>query len=115
MLVLLAWLAIGLPSGSFAGKLSEVQTNDNASFLPESAESTEVLEALEGFQEQETFPAIVVIERRAGVTQDDLAWLEDLGSEASNLDGVVSVGNVAPSSDGEAAQLVVELDARDFE
>ena len=115
MLVLLAWLAIGLPSGSFAGKLSEVQTNDNASFLPESAESTEVLEALEGFQEQETFPAIVVIERRAGVTQDDLAWLEDLGSEASNLDGVVSVGNVAPSGDGEAAQLVVELDARDFE
>ncbi len=115
LLVLMAWLLIGLPSGSFAGKLSEVQTNDNASFLPESAESTEVLEALEGFQDQETFPATVVMERQGGVTQDDLAWLEDLGSEASDLRGVVSVGQVTPSSDGQAAQLVVELDARDFE
>jgi RND superfamily putative drug exporter len=115
LLVLMAWLLIGLPSGSFAGKLSEVQTNDNASFLPESAESTEVLEALEDFQDQETFPATVVIERRGGVTQDDLAWLEDLGSQAADVEGVVSVGEVTPSSDGEAAQLVVELDARDFE
>ena len=111
----MAWLVIGLPSGSFAGKLSEVQTNDNASFLPESAESTEVLEAFEDFQEQETFPATVVIERRGGVTQDDLAWLEDRGSQAAGLTGVVTVAEVTPSSDGEAAQLVVELDARDFE
>jgi RND superfamily putative drug exporter len=111
----MAWLLIGLPSGSFAGKLSEVQTNDNASFLPESAESTEVLEALEDFQERETFPATVVIERRGGVTQDDLAWLEDLSSQAADVEGVVAVAEVTPSSDGEAAQLVVELDARDFE
>jgi len=115
LLVVLAWLAIGLPSGSFAGRLAEVQTNDSASFLPESAESTDVLEALEGFQEQETFPAIVAVERRTGVSQGDLAWLGELGTSAADLEGVTSVGRPTPSTDGEAAQLVVELDARDFD
>ena len=32
--VVLAWLVIGGVSGPFAGRLSEVATNDNAAFLP---------------------------------------------------------------------------------
>ena len=38
--VVLLWLFVGGPLGSFAGRLAEVQKNDNAAFLPKSAEST---------------------------------------------------------------------------
>lgn len=36
------WLLFGLAGGQFQGKLSSVQKNDNASYLPKSAESTKV-------------------------------------------------------------------------
>jgi len=117
LLVVVVWLGWGIPSGAFAGKLAEVQTNDNASFLPESAESTEVLDALADFQDEETFPAVVVAERTSGLTRDDLAWMDDYGTRVADEDGVVAggVGRPLPSEDGEAVQLVVQLDARDFD
>ncbi|HKS47384.1 MAG TPA: hypothetical protein VJT49_20190 [Amycolatopsis sp.] len=40
VLVVLAWLAIGFLAIPFAGKLSEVSSNDPSSFLPAGAEST---------------------------------------------------------------------------
>jgi len=38
--VLIAWLVLGSLGGPTVGKLSEVQENDNANFLPKQAEST---------------------------------------------------------------------------
>lgn len=43
-----------------AGRLGEVATNDQAAFLPRSAESTQVVEARKTFRQDETLPAIVV-------------------------------------------------------
>ncbi|NUW42575.1 MMPL family transporter [Nonomuraea rhodomycinica] len=59
-LLVLAWLAAGGATGPFAGRLTEVSTNDQAAFLPESAESTRVLEVQDRFREGETQPLIVV-------------------------------------------------------
>ncbi|MEV4084237.1 hypothetical protein AB0J43_28635, partial [Nonomuraea fuscirosea] len=59
-LLVLAWLAVGGGLGPFAGKLTEVSTNDQAAFLPQSAESTRVLEAQEEFRQGDTQPLIVV-------------------------------------------------------
>ena len=42
LLALVAWLGLAGVGGPLVGRLSEVQKNDNASFLPRSAESTEV-------------------------------------------------------------------------
>ncbi|MEU8307791.1 MMPL family transporter [Actinomadura sp. NPDC048955] len=58
--LLLIWLAIGGAFGPYAGKLGEVSTNDQAAFLPRSAESTQVLREQQAFAEKETVPAIVV-------------------------------------------------------
>lgn len=58
--LVLAWLVVGGAFGSYAGKLGEVATNDQASFLPQSAESTRVVEAQKAFSSQETVPAVVV-------------------------------------------------------
>ena len=44
----------------------EVQRNDNSSFLPENAESTEVSTSWPRFSDEQTFPAFVLLERDGG-------------------------------------------------
>ncbi|MFF0201430.1 MMPL family transporter [Streptomyces sp. NPDC005017] len=60
LLVVVAWLAIGGGLGPYAGKLGEVSTNDQAAFLPRSAESTQVIEAQEAFRQAESLPAVII-------------------------------------------------------
>src|SRR4051812_41322573 len=71
LVVVLLWLVVGGPLGSFAGRLSEVQKNDNASFLPKSTESTTVLDELQRFSGKQSLPATVVFERDGGLTPSD--------------------------------------------
>ncbi|MFF9405185.1 MMPL family transporter [Streptomyces anandii] len=60
-LALLAlWLGIGGAFGPFAGRLGEVATNDQAAFLPRSAESTEAVAEQAAFRQGEALPVIVV-------------------------------------------------------
>src|SRR3954449_10433679 len=65
-LVVLLWLGLGGPLGSFNGKLSAVQENDNAAFLPDSAESTQVTELLRGFDTERSLPVILLWESDGG-------------------------------------------------
>lgn len=60
LVLLIVWLGIGGTLGPYAGRLGEVATNDQAAFLPQSAESTQVLKAGKEFDRSETLPAIVV-------------------------------------------------------
>ncbi|HET8560868.1 MAG TPA: MMPL family transporter [Marmoricola sp.] len=100
-LVVLAWLAIGAATGPLAGKLSEVQTNDETTFLPTSAESTQVAALQRRFADQQTVPALVVLARAHGLTAQDRAW-------AASLDLPRAVGPI-PSRDGKALEIVVPL------
>ncbi|MDP3894067.1 MMPL family transporter, partial [Nocardioides sp.] len=113
--IVVTWLFIGGPLGSFAGQLSTIQENDNAAFLPQSAESTLALNALLEFQDEETFPTTVVFERRGGLTTEDEAAIAAYAEELAGIE-LVPEGGVAgpiPSADGEAAQLVVQAAASD--
>src|SRR6185436_5080048 len=60
VVLLVAWLGIGGTLGPYAGRLGEVSTNDQAAFLPRSAESTKVVAQQRAFQRAGTLPAIVV-------------------------------------------------------
>lgn len=115
--VLLLWVFVGGPLGSFAGQLTSVQENDNAAFLPQTAESTRALEKLVAFADEETIPAQLVAERPGGLTETDLAALEGWAPEIQAVTGVADDGVRGPltSDDGDAAQLVITLDARDGE
>ena len=64
--VLGVWLAIGAIGGQAQGKLSTVQTNDSAAFLPSSAESTRAAEKAQAFVSDESLPALVVAVPTAG-------------------------------------------------
>jgi RND superfamily putative drug exporter len=112
--LLVTWLAIGSVAGPMAGKISSVQKNDNASFLPASAESTKALELDADFTGGETVPAIVVWERADGLTGQDRAAIEAATAKIAALEGVA--GRPSPvllADDGAAAQVVVPLPGAD--
>ena len=64
---------IGFGGLSFQGKLSDVQKNDNSSFLPSSADSTKVNNAAEKFNDVQTIPGFIVYQRSGGLTAEDKA------------------------------------------
>ncbi|MFD6321542.1 MMPL family transporter [Streptomyces sp. NPDC058442] len=112
LVLLLVWLGVGGTLGPYAGKLGEVATNDQASFLPQSAESTQVLEARAAFAQAETLPAIVVwTADGARVTEAQRAAATESVGALAGSPGVV--GRPSPallSDDGQALQAVVQLE-----
>src|SRR5262245_58106050 len=68
---LILWLLVAGPIASLSGKTSEVQKNDNASYLPQSAESTTVLNLDKKFNSVEAAPGIVIFARDGGLTKAD--------------------------------------------
>jgi RND superfamily putative drug exporter len=125
---LVVWLGIGSVGGMAQGKLSQVQTNDAAAFLPSSAESTRAAEESKGFVDTETLPALVVLQPADGseVTPDQLAavqeWAQGIGDEPlpEGNEGTWSqylVGEpaVVPAEDGEALLVAISLDGAQAE
>ncbi|TQJ85894.1 MMPL family transporter [Streptomyces sp. SLBN-31] len=111
LLLLVVWLGIGGALGPFAGRLGEVATNDQAAFLPRSAESTKVIGEQRAFQQDETLPAIVVwTDDEGGPVRDRQAAAGRALASLSDVSGVV--GEVSPalvSKDGKALEGVVQL------
>jgi RND superfamily putative drug exporter len=108
--IILFWLAVVAVAGPLAGKLGDAERNDAKSWLPGSAESTEVLDAQAAFTSPDTLPAVVVYERPTGLTQSDLAKVAADArafSQIADLDG--EVAGPIPSADGQAAQIIVPL------
>ncbi|MEV5579621.1 MMPL family transporter [Streptomyces parvus] len=113
VVLLIAWLGIGGGLGPYAGKLGEVATNDQAAFLPQNAESTQVIDAQKAFQQNETLPVILVwtsAEKDAPVNDEQReAATGALASLAGN-EGIVGTPSPAlPSKDGLALQGIVQL------
>ena len=114
VLVVLAWLAAAGFGGPTFGKLSDVSTNDQAGFLPQSAESTEAGEWQQRFLDSESVPAVVVVEFDAPLAPQELRGLAPLGEqlgEAAGLtsDGGPQVAGPIPAEDFTAVQFVVPV------
>ncbi|MEV5934556.1 MMPL family transporter [Streptomyces sp. NPDC052079] len=113
LVLLVVWLGVGGTLGPYAGKLSEVATNDQSAFLPRSAESTRVLQAREAFDRSGTLPAIVVWTTDGPrITDAQRADATAAVGELAGAPGVV--GRPSPavvSEDGRALQAVVQLDS----
>lgn len=113
VVLLIAWLGIGGGLGPYAGKLGEVATNDQAAFLPQNAESTQVIDAQKAFQQNETLPAILVWTSKEEGTPVSEAQREAATGALASLagtEGVVGEASPAlPSEDGLALQGIVQL------
>ncbi|HXH77012.1 MMPL family transporter [Nocardioides sp.] len=125
--VLVTWLLLGVGSAFFASKLADVQNNEASSWLPQSAESTRAFEKLEPFQDPNAIPTTIVYERDGGLTDEDLAAIEEHAKEFAGIEGVAvakegrppsvispalaeQVGFPAISDNGEVAQTTVTFD-----
>ncbi|MFJ6988213.1 MULTISPECIES: MMPL family transporter [unclassified Streptomyces] len=111
VLLVAVWIVLGGVLGPFAGRLGEVATNDQAAFLPRSAESTEVIDAQKAFRQDETLPVIVVWTTDGDTPAADRR--EAAGQALASLDGTPGTAGRAspalPSEDGTALQGVVPL------
>jgi RND superfamily putative drug exporter len=123
LLVVFVWFGLAAVGGPLVGRLSEVQKNDNASFLPKSAESTEVGALAAKFSSTNALPYFVVIERPAGLRATDAVAVRRFASGIPALPFEVkgySMGQylvgpppaAIPSRDGRALLVPVQLDAK---
>ena len=122
VVVVLIWLGVAGVGGQSVGSLSQLQKNDTASFLPESAESTRVAETVRRLQDRSTLPLLVVVERPGGITPADLAaaqrFAQSLPGRSLALDPPKTIGDyltnarlaAVPSKDGAALLVAVPLD-----
>ncbi|WP_339127606.1 MMPL family transporter [Streptomyces sp. f51] len=112
VVLLVAWLGIGGTLGPYAGRLGEVSTNDQAAFLPRSAESTKVVAQQRAFQQAGTLPAIVVWTADGGgstARATQAAATRALASLAGTPSVVGTPSPALPSRDGKALEGVVQL------
>lgn len=112
VVLILVWLVGGSVGGPYFGRVDEVSSNDQSSFLPQSADATAVNERLPDFLGDDSIPALVVVTGDGELTQDQLSELQDSATSIGDLEGVN--GDVSPpivSEDGEAVQIFVPIDA----
>ncbi|MFJ1708217.1 MMPL family transporter [Kitasatospora sp. NPDC088346] len=109
--VLALWLILVVVAGPLAGKLMDVEDNEASSWLPGSAESTQVLVEQRTFQPVDTAQAVVVYERPGGITPADRAKAaSDAASFATAPHVLGKVIGPQVSADGQAMQTVVPVE-----
>ncbi|MGZ4544610.1 MAG: MMPL family transporter [Blastococcus sp.] len=111
----LGMLLVGGFGGSFQGRLGEVQKNDNAAYLPATAESTRVSDEQRLFSTVQTVPGFLVYQRAGGLTAADRQKIAADVATVRGLDGVAAdqvPGAAQFSIDGTTASITVPLVGR---
>lgn len=111
-LLVLIWVGVGSVGGPYFGKVDEVASNDQSSFLPESADATRVAERLPDFLGDEAIPAVLVVTGDGDLTDDQIAEVQTVVDEIAGIEGVLDgVSPPVVSEDGEAVQVFIPIDS----
>ena len=109
--LIVVWFGVAGFGGPIFGKISEVASNDQSTFLPSSAESTIVAKEIAKFQDQSSIPAIIIFTQNDSVlSQASIKQISDASSKIRTLEG--STGTVSPpivSEDKKAAFVVANM------
>lgn len=109
-ILIVVWFAIAGIGGPYFGKISEVASNDQSTFLPASAESTQVSNEVEKFQDSKTIPAIIVFASNTPLSNDTVATIRSATTPLENIDGAVApISPPVLSEDGKAALVVLNM------
>jgi putative drug exporter of the RND superfamily len=108
-IILVIWLAIMAIASPFAAQLPDVENNETAEWLPESAESLQVHEILQRFDDGDAIPAVVVYQRDAGLSEDDLAQAESDHQQFTERYPHLRLSPLIPSDDGTAVMYSIPL------
>ncbi|MDY6054906.1 MMPL family transporter [Micrococcus sp.] len=102
--LVLVWVAVMGLGGPTFGRISEVSSNDQSTFLPASAESTLAGERAAAFRAGTRIPAVIVGEASTADAASALPVLTVLGERLGEVAGVAEVVGPIPSEDGRAVQ-----------
>src|SRR5215469_9055366 len=105
------WVVVLVIAFPLAGKLSGAEKNDAKAWLPANAESTKVIDVVSHFQSPNTYTAVVVYQRAAGLTAADRA---KAAADARSFTGMPGVGpglvtGPVPAADGKAIETIVQV------
>jgi len=105
------WLVIAMAiAGPLAGKLTSVEQNNTANWLPGGAEATQVAALQTRFGSADVAEAVVVYERTSGITPADRAKAAADVRALAAVDGVTGqVAGPLAARDGKALQTAVPL------
>ena len=103
-----AWVVIGFALFGFQPKLQEATTNENEAFLPESADSTEVIDLVEErFADGREVDALVAYNRQGGLTEADARRINE---DARELAGVEPGSASQPCANPNLTDVVAIVD-----
>lgn len=109
-LLILIWLAGAAIGGPYFGRVSEVSSNEQANYLPASADATKVQALLGEFRSSDAIPAIVVFTSGTKLTKQQVTLVNEEVATLPELDGVDSgVSPAILSQDGLALQAFVPV------
>ena len=113
VVLVITWLGIAGVGGPTFGRLDEVSSNDQASFLPAGAEATEAGDWQAKFRDSEEIPAVVILENGAAFTPAQLGEAAKLKADIEALKLGSAVVGPIPSEDGKAVQYIVPISSTD--
>ncbi|WP_455905283.1 MMPL family transporter [Microbacterium sp.] len=109
--LILVWLVGAGLGGPLFGKVDEVSSNDQTSYLPESADATQVQKLLGEFNDSDAIPAIAVFVSEDELSESDLQTISDAVTEAPSVEGVSEdVSPALTSEDGKAVQAFIPIE-----
>ncbi|SER24929.1 efflux RND transporter permease subunit [Arthrobacter sp. OV608] len=111
VILVLAWLALAGAGGPTFGRLDEVSSNDQASFLPASAEATAAQDWQSKFRDSDEVPGVIVLEGDQPLSPTQLAGAAALRAELEGLQAGSAVIGPIPSEDGRAVQFIVPINS----
>lgn len=108
--LILIWLVGASLGGPLFGKVDEVSSNDQTSYLPESADATTVQKLLGEFNDTDAIPAIAVFVGDTELSDADVEQISDAVADAPGIEGVGDdVSPALVSEDGLAAQAFIPV------
>lgn len=115
--MIIVWLLAASFGGPTFGKLSSASSNNQAAFLPASAESTKVNLWQQKFTDSSAIPAVVVLASDTTIPKRELALYAEVGTKLGAVPGVqkplgdasTSVAGPIPSTDGKAIEFIVPI------
>jgi RND superfamily putative drug exporter len=108
--LILVWLVGASVGGPLFGKVDEVSSNDQTTYLPESADATKVQQLLGEFNDSDAIPAIALFVADEELSEADIEAISDAVADAPSVDGVgEDVSPALASEDGHAAQAFIPI------
>ncbi|MGA4669924.1 MMPL family transporter [Propionibacteriaceae bacterium Y1923] len=108
--LILAWLVGAAIGGPYFGRVGEVSSNEQANYLPSSADATKVQELQGRFNDSEAIPAILVFTSETALTEQQIGVINQQVAGLAEVAGVAEGTSPAiPSEDGLAMQAFVPI------